>query len=330
MSNQETSGLPTIEAALGLRARAGSREALLRAAFDLVDTSPGMRVIKRSLVWRVPTVPTDELAAAISVRAQLDIPGLEVLVERLQTRVCPPTLAIDALRLELLWAHDPNDVPHVVAIPPVGPDEPERPPMPEGRIFLHPEVPIRASACGPLAEVAEEARDPATTRFASEYLETVPPPFVERPQPFTPTFVIGRHAIDGGRVDTLVAHNRADLLAAAAEAFARAPASAEPIGPTTLLPVESADTPISLTLSPDASLDVRLLAWLRAVEDVVSRDRLVLRRAVVIEDGPLTIHGVLFGVRSNDPPVLGRVHAVVAREDPDTHEHRAEITVLAS
>jgi hypothetical protein len=32
-------------------------------------------------------------------------------------------------------------------------------------MLLHPDVLIRASACGPLAEVAELARDPATTRF---------------------------------------------------------------------------------------------------------------------------------------------------------------------
>lgn len=323
MSNQGT-----IEAGLGLRARAGSREALLRAAFDLVDTSPRMRVFKRSLVWISPDPVLDEVVAAIGVTAEFTIAGLEAAIRELQDRLCPPALTIDALRLELLWAHDPAGTPQVVAIPPVGPDEPERPPLPPGEIYMHPDVPIRASACMPLSQAVDHARDPASTRFVSEFLETVPEPYVERPIPFKQAFVFTRQAIEGGRIDSVVTGDRADLLAAAAEAFAGAPASAEPIGPTTLLPDAAADVQVSLTLPPDISLDERVLHWLHAVEQVIVGDQLALRRAVVIEDGPLAIRGVLFGAQRDSLPALGRPHAVIASIDPVTGGCRAEIKVL--
>ena len=325
MSNQ--SGSPNIEAALGLRARAGSREALLRAAFDLVDTSPTMRVRERSLVWQVADDPTGELVAAIRIHAQGDIAGLEAAVAALQDRVCPPALGVDALRVELLWAHDPQGVPRVAANPP--PElEPERPPLPGGEIYLHPDALTRASACGPLSEVAGHAREPVSTRFVSEFLQTVPEPYIELPQPFRPTFTSMRRAIHGGWVDSLVARDRADLLAAAAEAFVSAPASAMPIDPTTLLPDPAADARVSVTLAAEASLSERVLGWLRAVEQVVVGDQLAVRRVVVIDDGALAIHGLLFGRRTDSPATLGHPHDASVTVDPATGECRAEITVL--
>lgn len=329
-----SSGRPIIEAALGLRVHAGSREALLRAAFDLVDTEPGLRVNRRSLVWLVPADPTrapEQLVAAIAVSTQLDqfgIPQLEAFVQQLELRLSAPLLGAQPLRLDLLWAYDPSGRPSVVPVVPVGPDEPERPPMPKGLTFLHPEVPLRASACGPLAEVAELARDPATTRFASEYLATVPPPFLEQPQPFTPAFALDRRVLAGGRVDAIAAQSRADLLAAAAEAFTFAPKAAQGIGPTTLLPDASMDTPVSLTLPQGVSLRDRLNHWLHAVGQSVTSKQLAVRRVVVLDDAPQAIHGVLFGARRDAAVKLGRVRDIVASEDPGTGEWRAEIAVL--
>lgn len=323
MSNQTGS----IKGALGLRGRAGSREALLRAAFDLVDTSVEMRVHERSLVWQVADA-SEELAAAIGVEAQLDIAGLEAAVAALQDRLCPPVLGVDAVRIELLWAHDPSGVAKVAANPPPGLDEPERPPLPGGEIYLHPEVPTRASACTPLSEVAGEARDPVSTRFASEFLYTLPEPYVERPQPFRPAFPSMRRAINGGWVGSLVARDRADLLAAAAELFIGAPAAAQPIDPTTLVPDAGADARVSVVLPADVSLDERVLRWLRAVEQVVVADQLAVRRVVVVDDGALAVHGLLFGARLDSAPSPGRPHDASVSIDPATGECRAEITVL--
>lgn len=322
--------MPGIEAGIGLRVSAGSREALLRAAFDLIDTHTGLRVIRRSLVWTVPAAGpggADELAAALGVTAELDIPGLGRLLEQLHRRLSVPDGAAPLL-LELLWAHDPSGTPDVVAVAPTGPDEPQRPPMPDGRIFLHGDVRLRASACGPLAEVAELARDPLTTRFASEYLKTVPPPLLERPQPFTPAFAFERRAFAGGRVDVLATQGRADMLAAAAEVLCGAPKSAELIGPTTLLPSAAADTRVVLELPRDASLADRLQRWLAAVERAVVDNRLALRRAVVLDDGPTSIHGVLFGAHQHVPIRLGQVRDASASVDPTTGEFRAEISAL--
>jgi hypothetical protein len=326
MSNQSNQ-TGTIAAALGLRGRAGSREALVRAAFDLVDTSPRMRVQERSLVWQVAD-PSEELAAAIRVEAQLDIAGLEAAVAALQDRLCPPALGVDAVRVELLWAHDPAGVAKVAANPPPG-LEPERPPLPDGEIYLHPEVPTRASACTPLGEVAGQARDPVSTRFVSEFLYTVPEPYVELPQPFRPAFASTRRAINGGWVGSLVARDRADLLAAAAELFVGAPASAQPIGPTTLMPDAGADARVAIALPADVSLGERVLRWLRAVEQVVVGDQLAVRRVVVIDDGTLAVHGLLFGARLDSTPSLGRLDDASASIDPETGECRAEITVHA-
>jgi hypothetical protein len=321
------SGSPNIEAALGLRARAGSREALLRAAFDLVDTSSSMQVHDRSLIWHTADDPSQELVAAIRIAAQADIAGLEAAVGALADRLCPPALGLDALRVELLWAHDPQGVPRVAANPP--PDlEPERPPLPDGEIYLHPEVPTRASACTPLSQVAGHARDPVTTRFVSEFLYTVPEPYGERPEPFRPAFQSERRAIDGGRIDSLVARDRADLLAAAAELFVGAPASAMPIYATTSLPDPSADARISVTVPPQTSLGERVLRWLHAVEQVVVGDQLAVRRVVVIDDGAQAIHGLLFGARSDSPISIGHPHDAIITVDPATGVCRAELTVL--
>lgn len=260
-----------IEAAIGLRVRAGSREALLRAAFDLIDTQPGLRVRTRSLVWSA----ADELVAVLAITAQIDIAGLERSIEQVRRRLSTPQ-GVAPLQLDLLWA-------------PAGTVAPTGPP---------------------------------------EYLATVPRSLLERPQPLTPGFAMERLPLVGGRVDVLVTRSRADLLAAAAEAFTLAPRAAEPIGAATLLPNPAADTRIELALPREATLGDRLERWLRAVEQVVMDRQLAVRRVVVLDDAALSIHGVLFGDRRTGAPTLGQLRDVVAREDPSTGEHRAEISVL--
>lgn len=326
----------TVEAALGLRAFAGSREALLRAAFDLADTSPGLTVLRRSLVWAC-TPPEQGECAAVALTTELDLDAVRELVQALQDRVVRGIPAGSApLRVELLWAHDPSGIATPViapAAPPTAPlDElppgfvPHRPPMPPGRIVMHPDVRSRASACGPLVEVEPEARDPETTRFASEMLYTVPEPLIERPRPFTPEFAITRRRIANGVAHAFAARDASDLLAAAAEAYAWAQRCAEPPGPRTVLPVDAAD--VAVPMPRGISAEARLLRWVKAVQGVIDRERLWVRRAVVLQDAADWVRGALFGRVHHTAPRLGDPHAVVLSVGAESGLHRAELRVI--
>lgn len=324
----------TVEAVLGLRARAGSREALLRAAFDLVDTSADVTVLRRSLVWDCAPPDVDR-CAALCVTTELSIERLHDAAAALHERLArglPPDAA--PLRVDLLWAHDPSGVatpPSAPAGPPEVPPEalaqglvPRRPPMPPGRIVMHAEVGTRASACGPLVEVEPEARDPSTTRFAAELLHEVPEPYIERPQPFTPEFAISRRRTATGLVHEVLARDPADLLAAVAEAYAWAQRCAEPPGPRTILPVDAVDVVVPVPRGTGA--EPRVLRWLAAVQAVIARERLWVRRAVVLQDAPDWIRGALLGRVLEAAPDLG-VPCGVALGTTATGLLRAELEV---
>lgn len=326
----------TVEAALGLRAFSGSREALLRAAFDVVDTSPGLTVLRRSLVWDC-TAPEHGSCAALCLTTELDLDALRDLAAAEQDRLARGIPAGSApLRIELLWAHDPNGIPTPVlapAAPPTAPaDElppgfvPQRPPMPPGRIVMHPDVRSRASACGPLVEVEPEARDPETTRFASEMLYTVPEPLIERPQPFTPEFAITRRRITGGVAHAFAARDSSDLLAAAAEAYAWAQRCGEPLGPRSILPVDAAD--VAVPMPKGISAEERVLRWVKAVQGVIVRERLWVRRAVVLQDAADWVRGALFGRVHHTAPRLGDPRDVVLSVGAESGMYRAELGVI--
>lgn len=316
----------TIEAVLGLRARLGSREALLRAAFDLADTMPGLHVRRRSLVWNTPE-PEDALCAAIGLTADFSQGVLEAAARALEQRIGRGAVGPQApLLVELLWAYDPLGTPGpTTPIPEPDPLAGKRPPLPPGRSFLHPEVPTRASACGPLSEVETNARDPANGRFVSEFLYTVPEPYLERPRPFTPSFEIVGRGIDGGVAYEVVTFEDDDLLAAAAEAYGRAPPSGEPRGPGD--PIPDATIEVSAPMPRDATPEQRLSRWLHAVHEAIVRERLWLRRAVVLRDVPDAVDGVLFGVVGHAPPDLGALQDVRASFDASTNRYRAELEV---
>jgi len=329
----------TVEAVLGLRAFAGSREALLRAAFDLVDTSPGLTVLRRSLIWDCAE-PEPDRCAALCLTTELELDTLRDLVQALQDRVSRGIAAGSSpIRIELLWAHDPNGIatpPIAPAGPPVHPsatpDElppgftPQRPPMPPGRMVMHPDVRTRASACGPLVEVEPEARDPETTRFASEMLYTVPEPYIERPQPFTPEFAVTRRRIISGVAHAVTARDASDLLAATAEAYAWAQRCAEPVGPRSVLPVDASD--VAVPMPPGIAAEERVLRWLRAVQSVIARDRLWVRRAVVLQEAPDWVRGAVFGRVHHTAPRLGDPQQVVLSVGAQSGLHRAEIGVV--
>jgi 7,8-dihydro-6-hydroxymethylpterin-pyrophosphokinase len=327
----------TIEAAFGLRAFHGSREALLRAAFDLIDTTPGIQVRRRSFVWRCPS-PVDYLCAAVGVTADhrtieelaATARGLEEWLGGGATGPAAP------LVIDLLWAHDPQGKPtppepHPPALPfppnapaAVARAEQPPPPLPPGRILVHPEARTRASACGPLSEVAPDAQDPNTGRYLAENLYTVPEPYIEQPRPFTPSFRVDTQGFDGYRVHTLESGDRADLLAAAAEAFGRAQPSGEPVGPSTIVPTAAYAASVEIPPGSDDSLRVHF--WLHAVHAAMERDRVRLRRAVVLADGA-TVQGLLFGLPGDDPPELGRPHRADVKYDAVAGRWHAELTI---
>lgn len=307
----------TIRAAFGLRAFSGSRLAILRAAFDLIDMTPGITVRSRSLVWRCHA-PVEHLCAALGVATQSH--RIEDLAAWAQSVAgwfgAGEGASVAPVAVELLWAHDPEG--HLPAAPPSSPaiplsrDVPNAtavalappPPRAPGRTMVHPEARTRASACGPLAEVAPDAQDPATGRYLAENLYTVSEPYIEDPQPFTPTFRTATRRFEGHRAHAVAANDRADLLAAAAEAFGRAPPSGDPIGPTTLIPTTV--YPVAASVPYGAADDVRVHLWLCAVQATMQRERVVLRRAVVLDDGDV-VTGRLYGTAAlGDPPELGR------------------------
>ena len=199
----------SVEAAFGFLARAGSCEALLRAGVDLISTHHEIGVHSRSLMWTIEG--TDELCAAIALRTSLNVEGLYELASEVQSRICQGIGGPQGpLSVDLLWAYDPSGKPRVVAQPPTGPGEPQRPPMPPGLTILDRQVLARASACGPLAEVAPQARDPLTTRFANEYLGSLPGPQLAHSRPFDPGFVISEQETAGGFVLSGQTQSRAE------------------------------------------------------------------------------------------------------------------------
>jgi hypothetical protein len=293
----------------------------MRAAFDLLDTTPGIRVTRRSLVWSVEG--EDELVAAFALEASLDVAGLQALGAGLQARLAPePAAEPLPLVVELLWAHDPQGKPSVAATPPSEPDGPQRPPLPGGHIWLHPDVPVRAGACSPLSEVAGEARDPATTRFTSEYLYTIAPPLLERPLPLPPGFAIMREVTDAGVLVRVTSATPSDLLAAGGEALANAPLAAQPLGPSSLRADAGADTRVTLPLAGGESPTARMQAWLELLAHTIVRERLLVRRIVVLTDTPAAISGVVFAARAEHEPKLARPRDVVVDVEAASGRHR--------
>jgi hypothetical protein len=124
----------------------------------------------------------------------------------------------------------------------------------------------------------------------------------------------------------VAARDASDLLAAAAEAYAWAQRCAEPLGPKSILPVDAAD--VAVPMPRGISPEERVLRWLKAVQAVIARERLWVRRAVVLQDAPDWVRGALFGRVHHTAPDLGEPRDVVLTIVPDSGLHRAEIGVI--
>ena len=88
---------------------------------------------------------------------------------------------------------------------------------------------------------------------------------------------------------SVIAPDRADLLAAAAEALGALIVSPRGVQPAVMRPVEVAAP------EPDWPDDERLHAWLAEVLYALDAGRFALRRAVIFEDSAEAVRGAIFG-----------------------------------
>jgi 2-amino-4-hydroxy-6-hydroxymethyldihydropteridine diphosphokinase len=263
-------------AVLGLGANLGSREALLRAAADLLAATPGITLEARSWIWETaplgPPQP-DYLNAALRVDTALDPEALLVAareVERRLGRERRERWGARTIDVDVLWIDGVTHASLALTVP-------------------HPELLRRAFALGPLLEVAPDARDPANGRPLAEALATLGPPAVHARRPFNAGFgtEVLEHTGDQGFVT--YARDRADLLAAAAEALGALVVHPGSVAPRQVVAVEA---PGPGQAWPD---DERMFAWLSEVLYAIDARRFAVRRAVVLADDDHAVRGLLVG-----------------------------------
>jgi 2-amino-4-hydroxy-6-hydroxymethyldihydropteridine diphosphokinase len=260
---------------VGLGSNVGSREALLRAASDLLAHSANLSLIARSSLYdTAPLGPAQPryLNAAVNVHTALPLPAVFALLlsveqalgrERI-TRWGPRTIDLD-----LLWCDR-----EVVNTPTLQ--------VPHEALYE------REFALRPLVEVAPDAVDPRNGAFLTQVLATLPSDPTLRRSLFAETFPCDPmpHTADEGFVT--IARDRADLLASAAECM-----GALVVDPATVAPARIVD--VEVVMEPDATDDERMFAWLAEVLHHLDAGRLALRRAVVLHDGEHSVRARLLG-----------------------------------
>lgn len=279
---------------VGLGANVGSREALLRAACELIARDESDRLVARSSLYdTAPLGPAQPRYLNAAVRVETARPLEAVLtslgaVERALGRVREARWGPRTADLDLLWCRGERIASPTLTVP-------------------HEGLTARDFALRPLLEVAPEARDPRDGALLSAALAALAPDPTMRVRGFAAGFPCEplRAARAGFATQ---AGDRADLLAAAAECLA-----AGLVDPAAVSPAEARD--VAIAVPEGAGDDARMFAWLAAVDRWLGAERLALRRAVVFEDSAGTVRGRLFGERHDPsrhgPP--GRRAAVARR-----------------
>lgn len=265
----------SLDVILGLGSNVGSREALLRAAIDLLAATPGVDVISRSPLYEsAPVGPPQPryLNAAVRLRCALapgDLLAAMHAAERSLGRVRRERWGPRTLDLDCLWIRDRALAEPTFTVP-------------------HPELRAREFALRPLLSLCGDAIDPRDGAPLARALDALDrdPSMIERP--FEASFERRElmHTADEGFVTHAL--DRADLLAAAAEVM-----GALIVDPATVTATRS--VPVSVTLDAEAGDDERMFLWLSEALYHLDAGRLALRRAVVFEDGPTALRGALFG-----------------------------------
>ncbi len=152
----------------------------------------------------------------------------------------------------------------------------------------HPELLRREFALRPLLDVAPDAVDPRDGAPLARALAALTPDASMLARALADGFEteILDHTADEGFVT--VADDRADLFAAAAEAL-----GALIVDPASVR--IRTEVPVAITVDAEAGDDERMFAWLSEALYVLDAKRVALRRAVVLDDGPTHVRGVLFG-----------------------------------
>ena len=259
---------------VGLGSNIGSREALLRAAVDLLAATPGVSVIARSDLYETAPVGPPQpryLNAAVRLKSALDPETLlEALlaIERALGRERRVRWGARTLDLDVLWIDGVVHGSTTLTVP-------------------HPELTRREFALRPLVTLCPGALDPRDGAPLARALEAVERDPTLRARCFAEDFSRDdlEHTADEGFVTR--ASDRADLLAAATEAL-----GALVVDPASVVALRA--VPVSIALDADAADDERLFAWLSEVLHHLDAGRLALRRAVVLDDGE-AVRGVLFG-----------------------------------
>ncbi len=264
-----------VEVVIGLGSNVGSREALLRAALDLLATSAGVALMSRSKLHEsAPVGPPQPryLNAAALLRTTLEPTALMSLlleIERSLGRERRERWGPRTLDLDCLWIRDTQ-----LSIPSL--------------TVPHAELLGREFTLRPLLEVCPDAVDPRDGAPLARALAALTPDASMTARPFEEAFPLRAllHTADEGFVTT--GSNRADLLAASAEAMGSLIVDPQCVAPSRCVPV-------SVSLDAEAGDDERMFSWLSEVLYHLDAGRLALRRAVVFDDGPEGVRGALFG-----------------------------------
>ncbi|MFO0607183.1 MAG: 2-amino-4-hydroxy-6-hydroxymethyldihydropteridine diphosphokinase [Polyangiales bacterium] len=267
--------MPPQPLVVGLGSNVGSREALLRAACDLLGRADGLSLAARSSLYDTapvgPAQPRYLNAAALvrSGRPPAEVFESLLAVERALGRVRTTRWGPRTADLDLLWCEG-----EAVSAPSLT--------VPHGEL-LHREFALR-----PLLEVAPGAVDPRDGAPLARALAALAPDPTLRAAPFEESFPceLLAHTADEGFVT--LARDRADLLAAAAECV-----GSLIVDPRTVAPTRAVD--VEVAVDDEAGDDGRMFAWLAEVLYHLDAGRLALRRAVVFEDGEGAVRGRLFG-----------------------------------
>jgi 2-amino-4-hydroxy-6-hydroxymethyldihydropteridine diphosphokinase len=295
----------------GLGSNLGSREAFLRAAVDLLGREPGIQVSSRSPIWETDPVGPPQpryLNAAIRVRTSL---GPEALLaraleaERSMGRERIARWGARTIDIDLLWIDGVVMQTPTLSVP-------------------HPELTRRGFALVPLVAIVPDARDLRSNEPLAPQATKLGEP--GRSAPFADRFAteVLEHTADEGFV--VWARDRADALAAAAEALGGLIVAPERVA------IE-ATIPLQVELDANAPDDERFFAWLSEVHYHLDARRFALRRAVVQRDDAQGVAGLLFGepldeARHTVHGALKAVtyHALEAGED-SVRGYRAQVIV---
>jgi 2-amino-4-hydroxy-6-hydroxymethyldihydropteridine diphosphokinase len=267
---------PMRRVVFGLGSNLGGRLSMLRAAYTLLAYAFDGRVEPSRARWTAPVGPPQPTFANAAVLVHTDAPPEALLSIALRAearlgRVRAERWGPRTLDVDVLWIDGESVSSADLTIP-------------------HARLRERAFALAPLLDLVPDARDPRDAFRYADALETLGATdagfslgdgFATSP--------VMNHTADEGF--TVVAPDRADALAGAAEALAGTMVDPTGVRPAQVLAVEArCDDPAGF--ADDAE---RAHAWLSEVLFTLDARRVAARRVCVLEDEPGSIRGFILG-----------------------------------